>query len=127
RASPIYARVWRRTNAGREIWSSADGVRWTLATNQMPRTAGGSPIVFDGKLWLVGANRGGSFARASLVIEDGVMWSEESAPWSPRHAAAAWVYDDELFMTGGKYSVIENGNIRFIYSNDVWRMSLPGK
>src|SRR5262249_52675645 len=44
------------TNAGREIWSSADGASWTLATDQMPRTAGGSPIVFDGELWLRRAN-----------------------------------------------------------------------
>ena len=27
-----------------------------------------------------------------------------------------------IFMTGGKYSVTENGNIKFIYSNDVWYM-----
>jgi hypothetical protein len=26
-------------------------------------------------------------------------------------------------MTGGKYSVTENGEIRFIYSNDVWVMT----
>jgi hypothetical protein len=114
-------------NAGREIWSSADGVNWALATDHMPRTAGGSPIVFEGKLWLVGANRDGSFARASLVTDDGVTWREESAPWSPRGAVAVWVYDDQLFMTGGKYSVTENGNIRFIYSNDVWRMSSSRK
>jgi hypothetical protein len=110
-------------NAKREIWSSADGLSWTPAPARMPITAGGSPIEFDGKLWLVGANRDGSFSRASLVTEDGVTWREETAPWSPRGAAAVWNYDNQLFMTGGKYSITENGTIKFIYSNDVWRMS----
>lgn len=30
--------------------------------------------------------------------------------------------DGEFWMTDGKYSVTENGQIRFIYSNDVWTM-----
>jgi len=81
------------------------------------------PIVFDGKLWLIGANRDGNFARSSLATEDGVTWKEESAPWSPRGGVAAWIFDNKLYLTGGKYSVTENGNIRFIYINDVWYMA----
>jgi hypothetical protein len=34
-----------------------------------------------------------------------------------------WVFDNKLFMAGGKYSVRENGTQRFIYRNDVWSMS----
>jgi len=30
------------------------------------------------------------------------------------------VFDGKLEMTGGKYSFPENGQITFIYSNDVW-------
>lgn len=110
-------------NAGYEVWSSADGVNWTLESNHMARTWGGSPVVFDGKLWLVGANRDGNFSRAILVTDDGVAWREETAPWSPRGAVATWVFDGKLYMTGGKYSVTENGEIKFIYSNDVWYMT----
>ncbi|CAN5248550.1 kelch repeat-containing protein [soil metagenome] len=106
-----------------EIWSSADGIDWTLVTDQAHMSALGTPIVFDEKLWLVGANRNGNFARSSLVTNDGVTWREESAPWSPRGAVAAWVFDNKLYITGGKYSVTENGEIKFIYSNDVWSMN----
>ena len=110
-------------NSKHEIWSSTDGVKWERWTGDMPVAAGGTPVVFDGELWLVAANRDGTFGRSSLVTSDLKNWRQETAPWSPRGAAAAWVYDNRLFMTGGKYSVTENGEIRFIYSNDVWVMN----
>lgn len=113
--------------AGTEIWSSADGINWTLATDKMARLWGASPVVYDGKLWLVGANRDGSFSRAVLVTDDGVSWREETALWSPRGAVATWVFDNKLYMTGGKYSVTENGQLKFIYSNDVWYMAASRK
>jgi hypothetical protein len=110
-----------------EVWSSTDGINWTLATDKMARLWGASPVVYDGKLWLVGANRDGGFSRAVLVTDDGVNWREEAAPWSPRGAVAAWVFDDKLYMTGGKYSVEEQGQLKFIYSNDVWYMARVSK
>ena len=106
-----------------EVWSSTDGINWTQATDKLARLWGTSPTVFDGKLWLVGANRDGSFSRAAMVTDDGVTWREETALWSPRGGVATWVFDNKLYMTGGKYSVTENGEIRFIYSNDVWYMA----
>lgn len=107
-----------------EVWSSIDGSEWTLVTDRA-QLKGGTPIVFDGKLWLVGANRDGDFARSSMVTSDGMTWREESAPWSPRGAVAAWLFNSKLYITGGKYSVTENGQVRYIYSNDVWYMTAP--
>ena len=107
----------------KEIWSSADGIKWDRSSAEMPAMAGGTPVVFENELWLVGANRDGTFGRSSLVTSGLKTWREEPAPWSPRGAVAAWVFDNKLFMTGGKYSETENGQIRFIYSNDVWVMS----
>lgn len=106
-----------------EVWSSTDGVKWQKAGNGLPHHSGGTPVVFDNQLWLVGANRDGRFGRSSLVTTDGLVWREEAAPWTPRGGVAAWVYRGKLWMTGGKYSVTENGELRFIYSNDVWAMS----
>ncbi|MFT3806504.1 hypothetical protein [Arenimonas sp.] len=105
-----------------QIWTSVDGIAWRKAGEGLPQHSGGTPVVFDGQLWLVGANRDGRFGRASLVTRDGIHWREEAAPWTPRGGAAAWVFDGKLWMTGGKYSITENGQIRFIYSNDVWTM-----
>ena len=114
----------KETNPGstREIWSTADGKGWIKTPGEMPMIAGGTPVVFDDKVWLVGANRDGSFGRSSMVSSDAIDWIEHRAPWSPRGGAAAWVRGDTLYMTGGKYSVTENGEIKFIYSNDVWMM-----
>ncbi|HEX8920993.1 MAG TPA: hypothetical protein VF766_05925, partial [Pyrinomonadaceae bacterium] len=113
--------------AGTEVWSSIDGVKWERATDKMARLWGASPVVYDGKLWLVGANRDGSFSRAVMVTDDGTTWREEAALWSPRGGVATWVFDNKLYMTGGKYSVTENGEIKFIYSNDVWYMEASRK
>jgi len=111
-------------NSNKEIWSSADGVNWTQATENMKISTLGTPVVFDDKLWLVGANRNdGNFARSSLVTSDALTWREDSAPWSPRGAVAVWVFGNKLYMTGGKYSYMKNGEPVFVYSNDVWVMS----
>ncbi|MGC2236852.1 MAG: hypothetical protein WA584_11875 [Pyrinomonadaceae bacterium] len=111
-------------NSGKEIWSSADGVKWTLETAELELSALGTPVVFDNKLWLVGANRNdGNFARSSLVSDDAITWREESAPWSPRGAVAVWIFGGKLFITGGKYSYMKSGEPVFVYSNDVWAMS----
>lgn len=108
----------------KEVWSSEDGINWSQIEMKTQRPIGGTAIVFDGKLWFVGANRNdGNFDNAVLVSEDGVTWQAQSAPWTPRGAVAAWVWDDKLFMTGGKYSYMKNGNPVFVYSNDVWTMS----
>ncbi|MEO6076967.1 MAG: hypothetical protein ABIP56_09195 [Dokdonella sp.] len=109
-------------NSNDEIWSSSNGIDWTLETANSNMTALGTPIVFDKRLWLIGANRDGNFARSSLVTTDGITWREESAPWSPRGYVAAWVFDNKLYITGGKYGGTET-ETKFIYSNDVWFMT----
>jgi hypothetical protein len=111
-------------NSASEIWSSGNGQDWKKHTTNTTNKIAGTPVVFDNKLWLVGANRNsGNFASAVLVSDDGENWQELSAPWTPRGAVAVWVFDNKLFMTGGKYSFTENGEMRFVYSNDVWAMS----
>ena len=107
----------------KEVWLSSDGVTWKPMTTDLKKKWGGTPVVFDGRLWLVGMNRGTAFASAVWMTEDGEKWNELTAPWSPRGAVAAWVADGKLFMTGGKSSHTENGEIKFVYSNDVWSMS----
>lgn len=114
----------KNPNSESEIWSSADGVNWKKHQTGATAKIAGTPVVFDEKLWLVGANRNdGNFANAVLCSDDGENWRELPAPWSPRGAVAVWVFDGKLFMTGGKYSYTENGEIKFVYSNDVWAMT----
>jgi hypothetical protein len=106
-----------------DVWSSADGMTWRRETDRITADgSAGSPIVFAGRLWMVGANRSGTFASAVLVSDDGRTWTPRSAPWSPRGGVAVWAHGDALFMTGGKYSTVRNGETVFEYYSDVWRM-----
>ena len=109
-------------NSEKEIWSSGDGLTWKRVDAHLKRKWRGAPVVFDNKLWLAGTNRGGTFASAVWVSDDGKTWQELSAPWSPRGGVAVWVFGGKLFLTGGKSSHTENGEIKFVYSNDVWAM-----
>jgi hypothetical protein len=108
-----------------DVWRSADGLNWTQMTNTMEAKPvfGFSAVTYHDKIWLVGINRNDGFRNAVLVSADGVNWKEQSAPWTPRGGVATSVCNGKLFMTAGKYSVTENGNIKFIYSNDVWQMT----
>jgi len=117
-------------NSNNEIWSSEDGSNWTLVTSRIAKNSvhvgSYSTAVFDGKLWMAGVNRNGEFQSGVLFSEDGVSWKEMNAPWSPRGAVAVWVFGNKLFLTGGKSSYVENGETKFVYSNDVWYMSAKG-
>lgn len=110
-----------------DVWSSADGINWQIETRQMANNpifiSGYSVAVWDDKIWLVGINRNGTFQSGALFSADGKVWQEMQTPWTPRGAVAVWVFDDKLFMTGGKYSFVENGETKFVYSNDVWAMN----
>lgn len=112
-------------NSEREVWTTEDGVNWAEVKINSAHQLSGSPVVFDNKLWFIGGNRSdGNFDNAVFVSPDGINWRSESAPWTPRGGTVAWVFDGKLFMTGGKYSYKEpNGEIKFVYSNDVWAMS----
>ena len=113
----------------KDVWSTTDGVNWKQETREMVARShvGGSVVIYDDQIWIVGVNRNDGFQNAVLVSSDGVNWTEHKAPWTPRGGVATCVYGGKLFMTGGKYSVTENGQIRFIYSNDVWYMSRARK
>ncbi len=106
----------------REVWVTNDRKNWRRVQTDLNRKWRGTPVVFDGKLWLVGANRGGTFESAVWMTDDGSKWTELAAPWSPRGAVAGWVFGEKLYMTGGKSSHTENGEIKFVYSNDVWAL-----
>ena len=112
-------------NSRNEIWSSADGIKWTKEASKILKSGdyvGGTVGVYDDKLWIIGANRNNVFQSGVLYSEDGRRWTELTAPWSARGAVAVWVFDGKLYMTGGKSSHTENGEIKFVYSNDVWAM-----
>ncbi|MEP6765581.1 MAG: hypothetical protein ABJB66_14800 [Gemmatimonadaceae bacterium] len=109
-----------------DVWSSADGVNWVQETNEVApeRPFGYAPIVFRDRVFLIGANRSGQFTSEMLFSSDGKRWQPVRAPWSPRGGVTAWSDSGAVYITGGKYSTVVNGETVFSYVNDVWRMKV---
>ena len=98
-----------------EVWSSADGVDWTLHAASTPWEARQYHDVaaFDGRMWVMEGYEGRGNRNDVWYSSDGVNWYEvPDTPWAPRHAASVFVYDDALWMVAG--------NNMF---PDVWRLS----
>jgi len=86
-----------------DVWSSADGKRWTCHLENAPwhPRQYHEVAVFDDKLWVL---EGWNKANRNDVwySPDGVNWHElPGTPWAVRHAASVFVYDDALWMVAG--------------------------
>jgi hypothetical protein len=107
-----------------DVWSSTDGLHWQKVTGEIVKGEaifGYTAIVFDNKIWLLGCNRNGRFSSEVLWSEDGKNWHTQHAPWRPRGGIAAAVYQNKLYITGGKYGGTPN-HPDFRYDNDVWAL-----
>jgi hypothetical protein len=94
-----------KRNFYNDVWSTADGVRWTRHTPAAPWKPRQyhDVAVFDDRMWVLegysaqGGNRNDVWHSA-----DGVTWHElPNTPWAPRHAASVFVYNDALWMVAG--------------------------
>jgi hypothetical protein len=105
-----------------DVWTSDDAIHWKKLTDKITNAHlfGYTAVVFDNKIWLLGCNRNGQFASKVYMSDDGKTWQEQDAPWSARGGIAAAVFNGKLYMTGGKYGGLKNGETEFVYSNDVW-------
>jgi len=107
-----------------DVWTSKDGLEWQLVTKELIKGEeifGYAVAVLDDKIWLLGCNRNGEFSSQVLVSTDGKNWQGKDAPWTPRGGIAATVFNDKIYMTGGKYGGTPN-QPDFRYSNDVWTL-----
>jgi hypothetical protein len=100
-----------------DVWSTADGVEWTLETGAAPWPAVEFPqiVVFDGALYYVGGRDDTSVWRST----DGKAWTQvaETSPWGNRADYAAIVYDGKIWVLGGWAGESNNA------LNDVWYSS----
>jgi hypothetical protein len=107
-----------------DVWSSTNGVDWTLVTKHAPWPARlhHNIAVYADRLWVFaghhGIDRPGGVVRLLndvWVSTDGVNWMElRGTPWSPRHAAATYSYRGDLHFMAG------------FLVNDVWKFHLAG-
>ena len=97
-----------RSSLKNDVWSSADGKNWTLATQNAPWSprAYHQAVVHNDRIYVLG---GGNYVpeyHAKNDVwssDDGVNWVEETsaAPWSPRLWFSAVTYRDEIWVLGG--------------------------
>jgi len=107
-----------------DVWSSKDGMSWHLETDEIlpgENIFGYKAVVFDQKIWLLGCNRNGLFSNQVLYSSDGKTWKTQDAPWLPRGGVAATVFNNKVYMTGGKYGGTPD-HTEFRYDNDIWVM-----
>lgn len=101
-----------------DVWSSSDGVNWTLTVEAAawePRRSQ-TVLSYDGRIWLLAGRLGGRtdvFKNDVWSSADGASWSLEtgSAAWAPRRGHTSVVFDDRLWIIGGADAGL---------FNDVW-------
>lgn len=86
-----------------QIWTSTDGLAWTL-TGTLPdkRTSGGI-YVFHDRLWLLGGSDGSGMPRTFWSTADGVTWRQDIAVIAAVNFGAV-VFDDKMWSIGGDAS-----------------------
>ena len=112
-----------------DVWSSADGARWTRVLEHAPwspRGMIGGAAVFKERIWLIG---GGTYETASRPYGGyGEVWSSadgrtwdlhtKDVPWSPRVYHDVAVFDDKLWMMEGQH--VPGSKNDGCASADVW-------
>ena len=92
-----------------DVWSSDDGVNWTLVAAVAPWSAkdGHTSLVFDDKIWVIGGKRD------VWSSTDGKNWTPVTgkAEWSERIGGGVLVFDGKIWIFGGREL------------NDVWYSS----
>lgn len=111
----------------RDIWTTADGIRWEQVTPKEPywpqRGMIGGSVVFKDRIWILG---GGTYDTPKIPTRkffndvwstaDGVTWERHAtaAPWEPRQYHDVAVYDGRMWVLEGYYKSNRN---------DVWYSS----
>lgn len=113
-----------------DIWSSADGVNWTLVSDgAFSARMKTSVIEYDNKLWMFGgATADGTCTSEILVSEDkGVTWTAvepfQALPDGFTARCNANVVVDvsgNILIIGGQTTTVVDGAAQFTTLNDVW-------
>ncbi|MCK9579928.1 MAG: hypothetical protein M0Q92_05690 [Methanoregula sp.] len=102
-----------------DIWYSSNGITWSAiqpAAQFSPRS-GHSTVVFDDRIWVIGGNIKAwdeEFTNDIWYSTDGFSWKQAtpSAEFSPRSGHSSFVYDNKMWVIGGRDSTG--------YISDVW-------
>lgn len=101
-----------------DVWSSTDGINWTLETANAAFSAryDHTSVVFDNKLWVIGGKAYDAPGRASNApfkdlndvwsSTDGVNWTQvtASAPFSIRGGHTLNIHNGKLYLISGGFN-----------------------
>jgi hypothetical protein len=96
------------TRSFNDVWSSSDGIAWTLVTDgaQWPMRSAFGCVVFKGKLWVLGGLDQNLQPLGDVwSSSDGATWAPVTAAgarWSARSSPAMGVFRDRLWLFGGR-------------------------
>ncbi len=121
--------VYPPENTTDEVWSSPDGVSWTLelphGNGAFVRRHSHNTMLFRDKLWMIGGDyHTGDYNHDVVSSPDGVTWTLELGPgktpppWSPRVLQVSGVYAGKLWTAGGQN--VDGDLDAVIHHNDVW-------
>ena len=107
-----------------EVWSSSDGLSWTLSNAQAPwegrHTAGCA--VHHERMWIVGGDcNQGHYQNDVWSSPDGVHWVlvNSDVPWAPRALHYTLVFNDKIWVMGGQ-ALPQFAPAKEVFHNDVW-------
>jgi hypothetical protein len=101
------------------IWSSPDGINWTILTTSAP--FGGrdcqTAVTFNGKLWCISGQGSSAQHADAWYTTDGINWTQATANtgFSSRVAFETVVLNNKIWLIGGSD---QTGNL-----NDIWTSS----
>jgi hypothetical protein len=107
--STVGPEVYPPENTTGEVWSSADGVTWTLdlphGHGQFERRHSHNTVLWNEELWMIGGDHHQGFYNHDVVSSaDGLTWQVELGPgampppWSERALQFSGVYDGKLWV-----------------------------
>lgn len=109
-------------HAKNDVWSSADGEHWELATDRAPFSPRlwHSAAVYRDHLWVIGGWSNGPSRNWGDVwySQDGKDWKQlqSNTVWKERHEHSVYVFQDKLWVAGGHAQPL---------SSEVWSLQLP--
>ncbi|MCL4405961.1 MAG: hypothetical protein M1471_00295 [Patescibacteria group bacterium] len=106
-----------------DIWSSEDGINWTLEREHAEWSPRRSISIeyFKGKLWMFGGWSTTTGYRTGIwVSDDAIHWREvlRDVPWGAREGQTSAVFQGKLWMIGGLSYGAKLGEQNL--KNDVW-------
>lgn len=108
--------------AKNDVWSSADGIHWEMATEHAPwhERIWFSAAVYRNHLWVIGgwSNHPSKNWGDVWFSKDGKNWSslESKVCFKERHEHSVYVMHDKLWVAGGHAQPL---------SSEVWSLELP--